>query len=427
LNPERLRAVTLFTSLSDTELDQLAQSFSLRVFPAGQVVFREGDSSDYFSILLNGEVEIIKALGTPEERLLAVLGPGDFLGEMGLFDPDGRRSASARTRSAVEWAEITPQTFEDLLHRQPAISFRLLREMNLRWRRSEADTIRDLQIKNLALTRAYQELQQAQAELIQKEKLEHELELAHVIQASLLPKEIPQLAGGQVAAWQLAAHWQPARAVSGDFYDFLPYPDGRLGVLIADVTGKGMPAALVMAVTVSVLRSVVGPETSPGAILERANQLLCAVMPPNMFVTCLYALLDPASGSVRFANAGHCLPFKVAAAGAAAGAAIEPWVAGMPLGLLPGMRYAETELTLEAGSGLLLYTDGMVEAHNPQGEMFGVPRLKASLEARQFSPGVVEGLLAQLAEFTGAGWEQEDDVTFVALQRMPVKNTGTTN
>src|SRR5690606_34012611 len=102
-------------------------------------------------------------------------------------------------------------------------------------------------------------------------------------------------------------------------------------------------------------------------------------------------------------------------------------VAGMPLGLLPGMGYTELELTLEAGSGLLLYTDGMVEAHNPQGEMFGVPRLKTSLEARQFSPGVVEGLLAQLAEFTGAGWEQEDDVTFVALQRMPVKNTGTTN
>lgn len=409
VNPERLRTIALFASLTGSELDGLAPSFSLRDFPAGRVVFHEGDPSSYFAILLGGEVEIIKALGTPEERLLAVLGPGDFLGEMGLFDPDGQRSASARARSPVEWAEITPQTFDELLHRQPAITFRLLREMNRRWRRSEADTIRDLQIKNLALTRAYQELQQAQAELIKKEKLEHELELARVIQASLLPREIPRLAG-----WQLAAHWQPARAVSGDFYDFLPYPDGRLGVLIADVTGKGMPAALVMAVTVSVLRSVVGPETAPGAILERANQLLCAVIPPGMFVTCLYALLDPARGSLRFANAGHNLPFKAAAGGAVT----EPRATGMPLGLLPGMRYEEIEVQLEPGSGLLLYTDGMVEAHNSQGEMFGVPRLQAHLEGLHFSPSVMEALLGQLGEFTGQGWEQEDDVTFVVLQRI---------
>jgi len=405
VNAERLRGVALFAPLTGAELDQLAPSFSLREFPAGTVVFHEGDTSDFFSILLTGEVEIVKALGTSEERLLAVLGAGDFLGEMGLFDPDGQRSASARTHTAVEWAEITPQTFEDLLHRQPAITFRLLREMNLRWRRSEAGTIRDLQIKNLALTRAYQELQQAQAELIEKEKLEHELELAHVIQASLLPKQIPPLAG-----WQLAAHWQPARAVSGDFYDFLPYPDGRLGMLIADVTGKGMLAALVMAVTVSVLRSVVGPETSPGAILERANQLLCAVMPTYMFVTCLYALLDPANSSVRFANAGHCLPFKVATGGVE-----EPRATGMPLGLLPGMGYNETEVALEPGSGLLMYTDGMVEAHNPQGEMFGVPRLKAYLEGMQLSPQVGDELLGLLADFTGEGCEQEDDVTFVVL------------
>jgi len=405
VNPERLRGVALFASLSGAELDRLAPSFSLREFPAGTLVFGEGDPSDFFSILLSGEVEIVKALGTSEERLLAVLGAGDFLGEMGLFDRDGRRAASARTRSAVEWAEITPQTFEELLHRQPAITFRLLREMNLRWRRSEADTIRDLQIKNLALSQAYQELQQAQAELIEKEKLEHELELAHVIQASLLPGEIPRLPG-----WQLAAHWQPARAVSGDFYDFLPYPDGRLGVVIADVSGKGMPAALVMAVTVSVLRSVVGPETSPAAILERANQVLHNVTPPNMFITCLYALLDPARECLRIANAGHCLPFKVAASGVE-----ELRPTGMPLGLWPGMHYDEIEVMLEAGSGLLLYTDGMVEAHNPQGEMFGVSRLEASLEGRRFSPQVVEELLARLADFSGEAWEQEDDVTFVVV------------
>ena len=407
MKPAFLRNVTLFAGLTEAELSQLAATFHHRSFPAEAILFHEGDPSSYFSILLSGEIEIIKALGTAEERLLAVLGPGDFLGEMGLFDPDGLRSASARTRSAIEWAEITPPAFDELLHRQPAISFRLLREMNRRWRRSEADTIRDLQIKNQALTQAYQDLKHALARLVEKEKLERELEIARVIQQSMLPKEIPVLPG-----WQIAAYWQPARAVSGDFYDFLPYADGRLGVLIADVTGKGVPAALVMAVTCSILRSVVLPETSPGAILERANNLLVPVMPANMFVTCFFGILDPTNGKFSFANAGHNLPVKVA------GKEVEELcAAGMPLGLLPGMGYPENETCLEPGSGLLLFTDGIVEAHNANREMFGTPRLLDDLVETPFNPDVMEHLLARLSDFTGPDMEQEDDVTFVVLVR----------
>lgn len=409
MKPDLLGGVPLFAHLSDAELRRLAPAFHRRAFPAGAVLFREGDPGDRFSIVLSGEIEIVKALGTTQERLLAVLGPGDFLGEMSLFDPGGLRSASVRTRSESEWAEITPPAFEDLLRRQPALSLRLLREMNSRLRRSEADTIRDLQGKNQALTQAYQDLQQAQSALIEKEKLEHELEIARGIQESILPKQTPALPG-----WQITAHWQPARAVSGDFYDFLPYPDGRLGFLIADVTGKGVPASLVMAVTCSVLRTVVGIETSPGAILERVNDLLCPNMPRSMFVTCLYGLLDPASGIVRFANAGHNLPVKVAQA-----VVQEQRAVGMPLGLLPGMTYAENEVQLQPGSGLLFYTDGIVEAHNPNREMFGFPRLQACLSEVAFKPEVVDHLLDRLAEFTGPDWEQEDDVTFVVLACQP--------
>lgn len=405
-----LREIPLFSGFSDDELKGLGIAFQQTSFPAGAVLFQEGEAGNRFSLVLSGEVEIIKALGAAEERLLAVMRPGDFLGEMSLLDPGGLRSASARARGAVELAELTSRAFEALLQRQPTLSLRLMREMNARLRRSEADTIRDLQVKNQALTRAYQDLQQAQAELVEKEKLEHELGIARLIQKSFLPDEVPILPG-----WQLTAHWQPARSVSGDFYDFIPYPDGCLGLLIADVTGKGVPASLVMAVTSSVLRAVAGTLISPGALLEQVNNLLCKQMPRNMFVTCLYGLLDPASGRFWFANAGHNLPLQVSA-----GAVIEPRATGMPLGLLPEMTYPETETCLNPGDGLLLYTDGITEAHNPQQEMFDLPRLRACLAEVPFGPQLIDHLLERLVEFTGSGWEQEDDVTFISLARMPI-------
>lgn len=405
MNPDLLRATPLLAHLSNDERDHLAQSFQRRSFPAGMVLFHEGDPGDIFCIVLSGEIEIIKGLETPDERLLPVIGPSDFLGEMSLFDPRGLRSASARARSDVEWAEMTPPAFEALLRRQPNLSLRLIQEMNMRLRRSEANTIRDLRSKNEALVQAYQELQQAQSALVEKEKLEHELEIARNIQVSMLPKEIPLVSG-----WHITAHWQPARSVSGDFYDFIPYADGRLGFLIADVSGKGVPASLLMAVTSNVLRAVAAAENAPGAILERANNLLCPYMPQSMFVTCLYGILDPDDGSVRFANAGHNLPLVISQRKTR-----EARATGMPLGILPGMTYEENTIRLLPGDDLLLYTDGITEAHNGNREMFGVPRLQACLEGAASPSKMLESLLAGLAAFAGPGWEQEDDVTLVVM------------
>lgn len=404
----QLRAAPLFAGLADEELHGLAAAFQAQSFPAGAILFHEGEPGDRFSLVLQGEVEIIKELGTPNQRLLAVVGPGDFLGEMSLLDPGGRRSASARARTEMEWAELTAEAFESLLHSLPVVSLRLVREMNSRLRRSETDTIRDLQAKNQALSQAYLELQKAQSELVEKERLERELEIARGIQQSMLPKEIPHLPG-----WQIRASWQPARAVSGDFYDFFPSPDGQFGVLIADVTGKGVPAALVMAVTTTILRAVVAVETSPAAILARANELLCPVMPAHMFVTCLYMLLEPTTGAVRFANAGHSLPLKVAQ-----GVVEEPRATGMPLGLIPGMTYTENDFDLPLGSGLLLHTDGVVEAHNASSEMFGTPRLRACLAETPFGPEVGRVLQDRLAAFVGPNWEPEDDITYLILARL---------
>jgi len=189
----------------------------------------------------------------------------------------------------------------------------------------------------------------------------------------------------------VATYYQPARAVGGDFYDFVDLPDGRLGLVVGDVTDKGVPAALVMATTRSILRAGAQRFASPGAILEYANDMLCPDIPPNMFVTCLYAMLDPNTGRLQFANAGHDLPYRKSAAGVE-----ELRATGMPLGLMPGMKYDEREVQLEPDDMVLFYTDGLVEAHNPQREMFGFPHLKALLEDHPGGLATISYLLDQL-------------------------------
>ncbi len=261
--------------------------------------------------------------------------------------------------------------------------------------------------------RVAQLVREQQAQARDRERIEQELRIARLIQQTLLPKDLPEMPG-----WHVDAYYQPARAVGGDFYDFIHFDDGRLGLVIGDVTDKGVPAALVMATTRSILRTAAQGGDSPGIVLERANNLLCPDIPSKMFVTCLYAILDPKTGRLAYANAGHDLPYQ-----RHDGISSELRATGMPLGLLPGMHYEEKETTLEPGESLLLYSDGLVEAHAPDHEMFGFPRLAELLAGNIGEIPLIEYLLNALTQFTGPAWEQEDDVTLVTLQRQPRKDT----
>lgn len=292
--------------------------------------------------------------------------------------------------------------------------------LNLGPRMSEQDySSDDFRLLNTLATQAAPALRvaqlarQQQAEARERERIEQELRVARVIQQTLLPDELPQIEN-----WQLDALWQPAREVSGDFYDFLEFPDGRYGIIIADVTGKGVPAALVMATTRSILRSVAERYINPGEVLERTNNQVCPDIPKNTFITCLYVLLDPVSGHLVYANAGHNLPEKCSQEGET-----ELRATGMPLGLLPGMTYEEKETWLLPGESLLMYSDGLVEAHNPAGEMFGFPRLRSLIRASAHNSSAscsnhIQTLMDELNQFTGRSWEQEDDITFVMIRRM---------
>jgi serine phosphatase RsbU (regulator of sigma subunit)/predicted ester cyclase len=259
-------------------------------------------------------------------------------------------------------------------------------------------------------------LERLEQETRARERVEQDLRVSRNIQQASLPKEVPSLEG-----WQLSPYYQPAREVGGDFYDFFELDDGRLGLVVGDATGKGVPAALVMASARSMLHAVAQASNyAPGEVLKMTNDPLVTDIPPNMFVTCLYAILDPESGNLRYANAGHDPPYLRSRS---SDGAEELRARGMPLGLMPGMSYEEKEVTLEAGDRALFYSDGLVEAHDPNGEMFGFPRLQALMAehaAEERSLG--DFLLEELYSFTGEGWEQEDDITLLTLRRSPTRS-----
>ena len=255
--------------------------------------------------------------------------------------------------------------------------------------------------------RVGQLVREQQAEAATRQRFEQELEVARLIQQNFLPKKLPELAD-----WHVAAYYRPARQVGGDFYDVIPIDENRIGFVIGDVTDKGVPAALVMAATRSVLRASVQRLVDPSEVLERVNEHLCPDMPEKMFVTCLYGVLEISSGKFRFANAGHDLPYVKTATGSE-----ELRARGMPLGLMTGMRYEEKEVVLAPGEVLLLHSDGIVEAHNPAREMFGFPRLKEVVAHAPDDHELIDHVLSELHRHVGPDAEQEDDITMVSLSR----------
>lgn len=247
--------------------------------------------------------------------------------------------------------------------------------------------------------------QQAEAE--ERERIQQELKVAALIQQTLLPKELPSIPG-----WQIDAFYRPARAVGGDFYDFIDLGRGRQGVVIGDVTDKGVPAALVMATCRSMLRAAALQRVSPSAVLEEVNEAIVDQIPPAMFVTCLYAIIDTVGGEVVFANAGHNLPYVRSSNGV-----IELRATGMPLGLMSGMTYDEKGYEMSVGDVMVLTSDGITEAHSPSGEMYGFGRLMARVARRTHDDNLVDAIVDELEKWTGPEAEQEDDITLVVVNR----------
>lgn len=236
-----------------------------------------------------------------------------------------------------------------------------------------------------------------------------ELRIAQAIQRSLLPKELPEIGG-----WQLATHYQPARVVGGDLYDFIPLPGDLLGIVFGDASDKSVPAALMMATARTLLRASAQRLVLPAQVLQRVNEALAAQLPPGTFVTCFFAILDPASGRMRFANAGQTPPYLRGTDGVR-----ELRASGWPLGMMPDVTYEEQEVTLAPGETVLFYSDGLIETHAPDGTMFGGRHLQELLAGLDGGTGLIAAVRAEHERFAGPEWDQEDDLTLVTVARLP--------
>jgi sigma-B regulation protein RsbU (phosphoserine phosphatase) len=407
---QTLHDVPLFAALPPGELQELVSSSKTRRMPPGEVIIREGFHKDGFFVLLRGEAEVIKAMGTPDERPLGFSRQGDLIGEMALFKPDGSHSASVVARSNVTLLELTKADLDDLLLRHPPMAQAVIRMLTQRLSHSEDQTVDDLREKNRQLSQAYEELKAAQEQIIEKEKLERELEVARGIQASLLPTSVPQVPG-----FNFTGTISPASAVGGDFYDFIERPDGRWGIAVGDVSDHGVPAALMMAQSMALLRSEARHGASPEETLRSINDEMLARDHMGMFLTALYGVLDVESGHFDYARAGHNPPVLMDSSGEVSEVPHGP---GQPLGLIEDPLVDLGTLSLSPGSLLLLYTDGVTEAVNPSGELFGIERTVRVLEDQGPSASaedVCQGLHAALREFRGVV-PQGDDVTSLAIK-----------
>ena len=403
-----LRQVPLFASLPAGEIDLLAETLQPVALPMGGLLFEEGARDGRCFIVLEGEVDIIKSLGTPDERLLATRGRGSSLGEMSLFSQDHRRTASVRARSAAELLEMRREDLDGLLRRHPELAYSMLGTLSQRLEQSENHTVADLREKNRLLQLAYDELKTAQAQIIEKEKLERELEVARQIQLSILPRSLPQ--NGR---FEFGARMIPMSAVGGDFYDVLQLENGSLAVAVGDVTGHGVPAALLMALTVTLLRAEARRIESPSEVLLAVNRELMQVNDTGYFVTALYGILHDSDGKFHYARAGHSVPLVL-------DAGRQPIEVGHgvghPLGLFEEMLVDEASLDLDPGSLLLLYTDGVTEAVDAQGEFFGDERLLAALQSSNGTgPDQTCEAVWDALQAYQAGASQEDDVTLLAI------------
>jgi sigma-B regulation protein RsbU (phosphoserine phosphatase) len=404
-----LARAPLFKGLPEDEISRLAQTLRVLEVPPSMVLFQEGDVGDRFYIIIQGQIEVIKALGTPEERFIGLRGPGEFVGELSLINRAGLRTASVRSLGPAHLWEMSHDEFDDLLHRQPSMAFELINVLSERLTTAHDSSIQDLQKKNLELTKAYDELKAAQAQIIEKERLERELQVAFEIQTSILPQTLPDLAG-----YDFGALMVPARAVGGDFYDIIPLSSNKVGIIIGDVADKGVPSAIFMAQTHALLYAMATRNATPARVLQRVNQLLIKIGESSLFVTVLYGVLDKRTNLFAYARAGHELPLIVTADGKAE---IAPYDQGQLMGVLDKPILDEQTVSIPSGGMIMLYTDGVIDARHSNGDSFGMERLIKELELPRAGSAQdqCDRLWQTLCNFQSRD-AQEDDVTLVSIQ-----------
>lgn len=402
-----LRDLAFLRDAEPKVVEHLAGTAVERTFQPGEIVLAEGATGREMYLIVEGQVEVVKGQGIAE-MVLARRGPGDLLGEMALFE-ERPRFATVRALRPTRLLELSEHKVREALARQPELLYQTVQVLSARLRESDLQMIVDLQCKNEELAHAYRELQEAQAALVEMERLERELELAREIQQSILPKTFPRRPG-----FSCAARSHPAREVGGDFYDVIPLDKNHIGLVMADVSGKGMAAALFMALARSLIRAEAQRSASPRAALCRVNRLLLEMSESTMFVTVFYGVLDLAQGTLCYVRAGHDYPLLLRSG---SNECQRLTGQGIVLGFLDDVDLEQVSVDLNPGDMLVLYTDGITEAHSTTGELFGVQRLRAQLQEMdgQSAQDVCDALFAQVDRFQ-EGVTQHDDMALLVAR-----------
>lgn len=401
--------IPLFKDLSPVELRDLFNELPLESHEAGAYLFREGDPGDSLYVVKSGNLEIVLAPDTADEMRLRFCGPGEYVGEMSLILKRGKRTAAVRAAELTQTWVMTRDKFNECIQRWPHLAYAMVGIMSERLESSNEAAFHDLVMKNQALQKAYDELRAAQAQLIEKERIEKELQLAADIQLSILPDVLPD-----TDAFGFGARILPARQVGGDFYDVFELKDHRIGVLIGDVADKGVPSALFMARAHALIMAEADRGMTPVEVMSLVNAHITRLQKSTQFVTVLYGILDLTTREFSYARAGHEPPLIAHANG---GVERLPHSPGMALGLWEPVTLDEKKVNLAPGDLLLLYTDGMTDCRDPKGEPFGLERIKQIFgESSKFSAQQACNTLLDTLQTYQDGAKQDDDVTLVALK-----------
>jgi serine phosphatase RsbU (regulator of sigma subunit) len=398
-----------FPDISQVEVEALSRVADVRAYPPDTYLCHEGRVEEVFYIVAEGETAVTHDLGRGERRVLALRRPGEFFGEMSLIDTKPR-TADVSTVCPTTVLEISKSAFLDFLATSPTIALAVIRRITENMRDADRASIEELTRKNAELAHAYQELKAAQVQLVKKERLERELEIAGEVQRSLLPSHFPETLG-----YSYAARNVPARHVGGDLYDVIQVDDNHVGLLMADVSDKSVHAALIMAVTRTLYLAHARRSLSPAVVSQAVHLGLLEVSSTDdMFVTAFYGVVDLRSGRLRYIRAGQDCPLLYHAAG---GPPATLDADGRFLGMLTDLALEEREIWLNPGDVFVAYSDGVTDAMNEQDESYGLERLTDMLSAmRAASAGeICEAIFADVFKFRGEA-AAFDDITALVMR-----------
>lgn len=404
---DKYRELNLLYTLSErllVEPDPQAIA-TLALAEAGRVI----QTTAGWLLLADGDDAVILSHTGRELSLKPGLGARDSL----LHEVLASREAEIRNNApAADYFDESPVDAYALLCAPLKTEQRVLGAILLAAEAPAAYTARDLKLLNTVALQVAPALEMARLYQVAVEqgRMERELQLAYQVQAGLIPARAPQIAG-----WQFAGHWRPARELSGDYYDFIDAGDGCLGLVIGDVADKGMPSALFMVHARAAVRTAVRYRDPPAQAIFEANELVHPESKRGHFVTLFYARLDTASGRLTYVNAGHNPPLLYDASNRQFR---ELTLTGYPLGLMDAARYGEGRAMLAPGDVLVMYTDGLTEAVDASGNDFGEERLQDLIRRNAHLPAaeVSASMAGALEEFAGDA-PPFDDLTLLVVKR----------